>query len=673
MKPGTGFRSTDDGMLAPGQLGLGTGRRCSTASNACSWVARLATSEQEHQRIKKTIALAVFSSDAISSTAYATQEILLVVAVGGSSLTLGLSKLVPISIVVAVLLAIVVTSYRQTIFAYPSGGGSYVVSRENLGANAAMVAGASLLVDYILTVAVSICAGVRAITSIPALHVADERTRAARSRGDRVDHASRTCAASRSRAASSRCPRTSTSSCSRAWSAGASRTSSACSACTRSTRSRSPTSRRISRPRRSRSTKDELRIGAETVGTLGLFRLFRGFSSGAVALTGVEAISNGVPAFERNESRNAAITLVWMGVILGSLFLGVSVLAHHLHPIPLETGESVFSQMGRTVFGQGVLYYVLQGATAAILTLAANTAYADFPRLSSIIARDGYLPAPAREPRRPAGVQQRRARARGRGGVLVVIFGGNESKLIPLYAVGVFTSFTLSQTGMVRHHQKEHEPGWRRNIVINAIGAIATLIVTLIIAIVEVHRGRVGVDRRRAARHRVVPRDPLALRDGRRGPEGRRRLQAPPHEPHGRGARRHACTAVCSKRSRTRSSLHPTRLLAVTVVSDEEEQERIEQQWTDRKIDVPLEIVHSPYRELSRPILRFIDELDARYENDIITVVLPEFVVGSWWGQLLHNQSALLLKGRLLFRKGTVVTSVPYHLERPEVAAGSRG
>ncbi len=235
-------------------------------------------------------------------------------------------------------------------------------------------------------------------------------------------------------------------------------------------------------------------IGAETVGTLGLFRLLRGFSSGAVALTGVEAISNGVPAFERQESKNAAITLVWMGVILGTLFLGVSVLAHHLQPIPLETGESVFSQMGRTVFGQGILYYVLQGATAAILTLAANTAYADFPRLSSIIARDGYLP------RQLANRGDRLVFSNGvlvlavAASTLVVIFGGNESKLIPLYAVGVFTSFTLSQTGMVRHHQKEHEPGWRRNIVINAVGAISTLIVTLD------HRDRRNSPRARGSR-----------------------------------------------------------------------------------------------------------------------------------------------------------------------------
>jgi amino acid transporter len=622
----------------------------------------LASSEQEHQRIKKVIALAVFSSDAISSTAYATQEILLVVAVGGSSLTLGLSKLVPISIVVAVLLAIVVTSYRQTIFAYPSGGGSYVVSRENLGANAAMVAGASLLVDYILTVAVSISAGVRAITSIPALHgLTNQRVLLGLAAIALI-----TVANLRGIKESGRIFALPTYlyifvlTGLVGW--GLLHEFSLLGLHPFHTISFADVTKDLT-PAQLAKTKADLRIGAETVGTLGLFRLLRGFSSGAVALTGVEAISNGVPAFERNESKNAATTLIWMGVILGTLFLGVSILAHHLHPIPLETGESVFSQMGRTVYGQGILYYVLQGATAAILTLAANTAYADFPRLSSIIARDGYLP------RQLANRGDRLVFSNGvlvlavAAGVLVVIFGGNESKLIPLYAVGVFTSFTLSQTGMVRHHQKEREPGFRRNIVINATGAIATLIVTLIIATSKFTEGAwvsilvvllVIVLFRAIHSHYATVAKSLKVDDTFKPRRMNHTVVVLVGTVH-RGVLEALAYA---------NSLHPNRLLAVTVVSDEEEQEKIEQDWAARKIDIPLEIVHSPYRELSRPIMRFIDELDARYENDIITVVVPEFVVGSWWGQLLHNQSALLLKGRLLFRKGTVVTSVPYHLRQ---------
>ncbi len=621
----------------------------------------LATSEQEHQRITKTIALAVFSSDAISSTAYATQEILLVVAFGGAGLALGLSKLVPISIVVAVLLAIVVTSYRQTIFAYPSGGGSYVVSRENLGAGPSMVAGASLLVDYILTVAVSVSAGVRAITSIPALHaLTDKRVllclaailliTLANLRG--VKESGRIFAAPTYVYIFALTGLV-------AW--GLAHELHLFGFHEFPPISFADVTKPLD-PKEVAKLRTDLKLDAAGVGTLGLFRLMRGFSSGAVALTGVEAISNGVPAFQRNESRNAAITLVWMGTILGGLFLGVSVLAHHLRPIPLETGESVFSQMGRAVFGTGVLYYVLQFATAAILTLAANTAYADFPRLSSIIARDGYLP------RQLANRGDRLVFSNGvlvlavAASVLVVIFGGNETSLIPLYAVGVFTSFTLSQAGMVRHHQKEREAGWRRNIVVNSVGAVSTFVVLLIIASSKFTQGAwVSI---------VVVLMVIALFRGIHSHYARvaEALRvAPEYKPR---RMNHTVVVLVGNVHRGvlealayAKSLAPNRLLAVTVVSDEAEQERIEKAWADRKIDVPLEIVHSPYRELTRPILRFIDELEARYDNDIVTVVVPEFVLGSWWGQLLHNQSALILKGRLLFRKGVVVTSVPYHLE----------
>jgi amino acid transporter len=397
----------------------------------------LATTDQEHQRIVKTIALAVFSSDAISSTAYATQEILLVIAYHGSSLQTGLDQLIPISIAVALLLAMVTFSYRQTIYAYPSGGGSYVVSRENLGEFPAMVAGASLLVDYVLTVAVSICAGVRAITSIKAFQgLVNDRVLICL-----LFIAFITIMNLRGIKESGRIFAVPTyiyitvlgglivfglTKSYFGWFGGV-----------------SP----IAFPKNSKATADLLPIG----GALTTFLLLKGFASGAVALTGVEAISNGVPAFKRPESKNAAATLTWMALILGTLFFGVSVLAFRLHPIPYETGETVFSQMGRVVFGNGPIYLILQFATAAILTLAANTAYADFPRLSSIIARDGYLP------RQFANRGDRLVFSNGVvflatcAAVLVVVFGGNETALIPLYAVGVFTSFTLSQLGMVRH------------------------------------------------------------------------------------------------------------------------------------------------------------------------------------------------------------------------------
>ena len=595
----------------------------------------------EHQRIPKTIALAVFSSDAISSTAYATEEILFVVATGASSLALGLSVLVPIGIAVAVLLSIVVTSYRQTIFAYPSGGGSYVVSRENLGENPSLIAGASLLVDYILTVAVSISAGVAALVSIPELHSLEKYRvplglglivliSLANLRG--IKESGRIFAV--------------------------------------------PTyvyifaliALVVYGLYRTLIADDISRInpagfqGNVFGGTLTLFILLKGFSSGAVALTGVEAISNGVPAFRRPESKNAANTLVWMGLILGSLFMGVQVLAHHLGPYPTEK-QTVMSQLGGAVWGTGTfMYVVLQFSTAAILTLAANTAYADFPRLSSIIARDGYLP------KQLANRGDRLVFSNGvvvlalSASVLLIAFGGLTNAQIPLYAVGVFLSFTLSQAGMVRHHQKERERGFKRNMVINAVGSVATLIVLLIVAGTKFTSGAwvplvvipliVWLFKSIKHHYRTVS-DGLRVTPGYKPRRMNHTMVVLVS-----GVHRGVLESLAYARS-----VSPSHLVAVSVVSDEEEQEKLERAWTEFGLDVPLEIVYSPYRELTRPILRYIDELDARWENDIITVIIPEFVVNHWWGNLLHGQSALLLKGRLLFRKGTVVTSLPYHLE----------
>ncbi|HXY92944.1 MAG TPA: APC family permease [Acidimicrobiia bacterium] len=603
----------------------------------------LATTEMEHQRIPKTIGLAVFSSDAISSTAYATEEILFVVATGASSLALGLSKLVPIGVAVAILLVIVVTSYRQTIFAYPSGGGSYVVSRENLGENPSLIAGASLLVDYILTVAVSISAGVAAIVSIPEFSSLREHRvllglglilliSLANLRG--IKESGRVFAVPTYVYIFS------------------------ITALVGYGLYRVFVADNVKPIVPGHDFVGNLQIG----GALGLFILLKGFSSGAVALTGVEAISNGVPAFRRPESKNAANTLVWMGIILGSLFMGVQILAHHLRPYPSEK-QTVLSQMGVVVWGSGTFMYVLlQFATAAILTLAANTAYADFPRLSSIIARDGYLP------RQLASRGDRLVFSNGvvvlacAAGALIIAFGGLTNALIPLYAVGVFLSFTLSQAGMVRHHQKERERGYRRNMVVNSVGAVATLIVLLIVGGTKFTSGAwvpLVVIPLIVLMFKAIKRHYNTVAAGLRVEPGFK----PRRMNHTvvvlvSGVHRGVLEALAYARS-----LNPSHLVAVHVSSDDDDQQEIEKRWEEFGIDVELEIVYSPYRELTRPVLRYIDELDARYANDIITVLLPEFVVSHWWGNLLHNQSALLLKGRLLFRKGTVVTSLPYHLE----------
>ncbi len=604
----------------------------------------LATSEQEHQRIPKVIALAVFSSDAISSTAYAAEEVLFVVAVGASRLTLGLSTLVPIGIAVALLLAIVVTSYRQTIFAYPSGGGSYVVSRENLGEVPSMLAGASLLVDYILTVAVSISAGVAAIVSIPAFRgVADQRVvlglglivliTTANLRG--IKESGRIFAA--------------------------------------------PTYVYIvvltvmvglglykvyfGHINPVPFNKEAFEGARFSGGNLGLFLILKGFSSGAVALTGVEAISNGVPAFNKPESKNAATTLVWMGVILGVLFFGTAVLAHHLEPYPSHD-ETVFSQMGRAVLGSGPFYVLLQFATAAILTLAANTAYADFPRLSSIIAADGYLPRQFATRGDRLVFSNGILFLAGAAGVLLVAFGGKTNALIPLYAVGVFTSFTLSQMGMVRHHLKEREVAWQRGVAINAVGAVATFVVLLIVAITKFTSGAwVPLV--------VVPLIMLvfaAIRNHYQRVTAALAITPLEVKPEADDS-----TVVVLvgrvhkgvlKALRYAKSMRPNHLAAVYVAYEDDDTTAIEQQWRDFGIDVPLEIVHSPYRDLVDAVVDYLDELDDRWGDATTTVIVPEFVVEHWYEQVLHNQSALAIKLALLRRENTVVASVPYHVTK---------
>ncbi|MDQ4131718.1 MAG: APC family permease [Actinomycetota bacterium] len=612
----------------------------------------LSSSREEDQRVPKVFALPTFSSDAISSTAYATEEILFVVAAGASSLALGLNKLVPISIVVAVLLTIVVASYRQVIYQYPNGGGAYIVSRENLGEPPALVAGASLMVDYVLTVAVSISAGVAAIVSLPAFRGLEPHRvliglllifiiTLANLRG--LKESGRVFAL--------------------------------------------PVYLYIvtlallivyglareyfGDIEPIAFDPKQAEIARDTGGTLGLFLLLRGFSSGAVALTGVEAISNAVPAFRKPESKNAAMTLVMMACILGTLFVGVSVLANHLEPYPSHE-ETVISQMGHVVFGGGPLYVILQFATAAILTLAANTAFAGFPLLTSIIARDGYLP------RQLASRGDRLVFSNGVvilaifASILLIAFGGLTNALIPLYAVGVFTSFTLCQAGMVAHHRRVKEGGWRRKAVVNTVGFIATGIVLLIVAVTKFTSGAwvpvvvlpvimgmfVAVKRHYDRIGKLLTISPAEARP-----------EPVNHTVIVLVGRIHRGVMKALAYAR---SLRPQHLVALYVSYDDNGRREIEKQWKEFNIDVPLEIVHSPYRELVKPIEKYIDELDDRWQNDTITVVIPEFVVGKWYEQLLHNQSALVLKGKLLFREGTVVTSVPYHLDSDGHGDGAR-
>ncbi len=601
----------------------------------------LASAEQEGERIPKSIALPVFASDALSSSAYATEEILFVTAVGASSLQKGLSVLVPIAVGVAILLTIVATSYRQTIFAYPNGGGAYVVSRENLGEYPSLLAGASLLIDYVLTVAVSVSAGVAAIISIPAFRALEERRvvlglvlilllTVGNLRG--VRESGRIFAV--------------------------------------------PTyiyilslgallvyglGRELLGDVGTVPLDHSQFHGRETGGELGLFLILKGFSSGAVALTGTEAIANGVPAFRRPQSKNAANTLALMAVILGTLFFGTAVLAHHLQPFPTHS-ETVISQLGRVVFGEGPVYVVLQFATAAILTLAANTAYNGFPWLSSIIARDGYLP------RQFANRGDRLVFSNGivflavAAGILLVAFGGVTTKLIPLYAVGVFTSFTLSQAGMVRHHLRLREPAWKRGTVVNGVGAGATFVVLLIIAVTKFKSGA-------WLPLVVVPVFILTFRGIRRHYDRVGKVLAITPEEVRPEPIVHTVVVLVGRIHKGviraldyARSMRPDHLAAVYVSFEDDEDDDLQRQWEEFHIDVPLEVVRSPYRELVDAVERHLDELDDRWQNDTITVLIPEFVVDRWFANVLHNQSALALKWALLRRDDTVVTSVPYHV-----------
>ncbi len=602
----------------------------------------LPSADEESRRLLKIIGLAVFSSDAISSTAYATEEILHVL-VTRSGME-ALEYLIPISLVVMVLLAIVGLSYRQTIFAYPQGGGSYVVSRENLGTGPSLVAAGSMLTDYVLTVAVSISAGVAAITSaVPEL------------RGHRVGLGLAligliTLANLR----------------------GLKEAGTIFAAPTYLYilslgslivyglyRSFAGSLERL--PVNHEALADFTPASGAFAGVT-LFALMRAFSSGAVALTGVEAISIAVPAFKKPAPKNAAKTLVAMVSILGVFFFGISVLAHRLQPT-LSEDETILSILGDAVFGRGsIAYIVLQASTAAILILAANTAYTAFPTMCSIIAKDGYLPRQ---------LFNRGDRLVFSNGILVLAlaaaclligFGGITTALIPLYAVGVFTSFTLSQTGMVRYHLRERLPGWRGRAFANGAGAVTT---GAVLGVVLVSKFTIGawipvvfipcliMLFRGVHQHYERVRKRLAVPPGWRPPRMNHTVVVLVGGVH---------LGVLEALAYARS-LAPNHLVAVTVVSDEEEQEKIESAWAAHEVSDSLDIIFSPYRELSRPILRFLDEVDTRWENDIITVLIPEVVVSRWWEQLLHNQSALILKGRLLFRKGVVVTSVPYHLD----------
>lgn len=653
------------------------------------------TEQAIHERLTKKTGLAVFASDALSSTAYASEEILLVLAVAAVyGQANSFNYVVPITLVIAVVLAIVAISYRQTIHAYPSGGGAYIVAKENLGTTPGLVAAAALLVDYVLTVSVSIAAGVAAITS------AAQGTRWAW-----LDHHKvLLCLVLITFIALANLR-------------GVRESGSIFAA---------PTYafvvsflfmigygilHYLLHPGSVAAVAPENLSLAEgyTLQPLTLFLLLGAFSNGCVALTGIEAISNGIPAFKQPEARNAATTLTWMAVLLTTMFIGTSLMAYfyHVHP---HQNETVISQFARIIFTGPMawFYYVIQGTTALILILAANTSFADFPRLSSLLARDRFMP------RQFATRGDKLVFSNGIiilavfSGILVAGFGGDTSRLIPLYAVGVFLSFTLSQAGMVRHWLKagralksanaasadnerlvsgngqnraevtadsrapnqiqltkdelKQAAHWRKSIAVNGLGAIATFTVLVVLVITKFIHGAwivvvlipLLVTMFRAVRRHYLD---MAMQLTTEGVVGLRPIRHEVIVPIS-GIHRGTIRAL-----EYAKSIAPEHVTALYINFDEEATRSLREKWGRLGGGVELVVLASPYRSLVGPLTRYLDRRMKTHPGQMITVVLPEFIPARWWHHLLHNQSSLMLKGALLFKPDVIVTSVPYHLK----------
>ncbi|MBI3972921.1 MAG: amino acid permease [Chloroflexi bacterium] len=617
---------------------------------------------ESHERLSKFLGLAAFGTDNISSSAYATEELMRVLVLAG---TAALALTMPISLAIVALLAVVVISYQQTIRAYPMGGGSYIVTSRNLGTIPGLVAGASILVDYILTVAVSVSAGVAALTSaFPALYenrvllavvavalIAWGNLRGVKESGMLFAAPAYIYLAS--------------------WFGllgyglflyvtGA-------------------------QPAYVPPPDNPAHLPIHGLEVLGLFLILRAFASGSVGLTGTEAIADGVAAFKDPTDRNARTTLILMAVFFSTIFLGISFLSSWLHliPDPAEL-ETVNSQLTRTLVGKGWYYYLVQFGTALLLVLAANTAFADFPRLASFMARDKFL---------PSHFMIRGGRLAFSNGiillaivaaVLILIFQGSVTALIPLYTIGVFLAFTLSQSGLVRRWWRLREAGWRWRLVVNSAGATVTAIVAVVVAVTKFALGAwvvlvlipalvfllLGI---RAHFHKVA---------------GQLRVEPGDRESHPDEAvrelhhyvlipvadlNRAALRAIAYARSLTgqvngngapgnggRSAV----IQAVHVTDDADSADDLQHRWERYDPGVELVIIESPYRAFIGPLLRFIDAVEKRHPEGtaIVTVLLPEYMPAHWWEVFLHTHTALQLKGALLFRPRTAVASVRYHL-----------
>jgi amino acid transporter len=614
----------------------------------------LPTADAPHQTIGKAVGLAVFASDALSSTAYASQEILMVLAMAGTG---AFGYAFPISVAIVILLVIVTLSYQQTIHAYPGGGGAYIVARDNLGELPAQTAGAALLTDYILTVAVSVSSGVAQIASaypelvpyrVPiavsmVLLIMLINLRGVRESGFAFAIPTYFFLIMMF------------------FTVG------------------SGMFQLFAGTLGSVENPPSLEIG-QIAGAITPFLILRAFSSGTAALTGVEAISNGVTAFKEPRSRNAAITLLWMSAILGVLFLGITFLAGQVHAIPSEA-ETVISQFSRTVLGgRSLLYLATITATTVILIMAANTSFAGFPRLSALLAIDGFLP------RQLTYRGSRLVYSRGivalalLASLLIILFQASVTALIPLYAIGVFLSFTLSQAGMARRWRKigvlkpgeevhergsvlRFERGWNFKMLINGFGAICTLIVMFVfIGTKFLDGGWIVI--------LLVPILVYIFSSIHRHYRGVANcLSLDNYGPPPRIARCRVILPISSVHRGSLAALRYARTLsnditAVHVSTDPDESEKVSQRWEKWGEGIRLVILESPYRLLLEPLLAYIEEVESHNQPDeILTIVVPQFVPRQRWYNLLHTQTAFLLRLALLFKPGIVITDVPYQVE----------
>ncbi len=596
----------------------------------------LKTTQAAEERLPKRLALAVFSSNALSSVAYATEEILLVLVLAASA---AMVWTIPVSLAIVLLLAFLTVSYRQIIYEYPEGGGAYTVAKSNFGELPGLTAAAVLMIDYVLTAAVSVAAGIAALTSaIPSLFpyrvsfgvlavllIVVINLRGARESGRIFAF---------------------------------------------------PTYVAIGivflmlgagffqvflGPGPSTAQATGL-LPREALEGMTILLLLRAFSAGCTAVTGVEVISNGVSAFKQPESKNAAITMTLMALILAALFLGITTLAYNFNIRP-QAQETVLSQVARASLGDGSLYFLVQAATMLILILAANSSFAGFPRLASILAKDSYMP------HQMAAYGDRLVFSNGivilgiLAGLLLVVFRGDTHSLIPLYLIGVFISFTLSQAGMVKRWVRKRGPYWQTKLVVNGLGAVTTGLVCLIIGVTKLLDGAwivlalipLFIMWFRSIRHHYqAVTEQTALTRDHRPPPPRKNVVIVPIS----GVNRAVIRAVDYARNRSSD------IRAVLVDVDKEETARVEIQWAQWGCGVHLTVLPSPYRSVLKALLEYIEDLLQKYPDGWVTVVIPEILPARWWQNILHNQRALMLKGALLFKDRVILTDVPFHLER---------